>query len=238
MPRDLKDRAVPRGEMVTKSADGINILKWKDKRDVYMISTLHRPVMQNLVPRAFAPDEQRQKPNVILDYNINKVGVDKNDQLCSYNPLERKVSKWYKKLFWRLVTMCVVNAHVVYKKVTNRDVDQKPFRLALIKQLLLAGQGRIPHQNPGRQPVDQQVQRLLPGNHFPIYIPPTPNKHHPTKRCTVCSGLGEDKTRRETAYMCELCEKPLCIVPCFGLFHKYQDYKQAWQTREQRQHEA
>ena len=41
MPRDLKETVVPRGEMVTKSADGINILKWKDKRDVYMISTLH-----------------------------------------------------------------------------------------------------------------------------------------------------------------------------------------------------
>jgi len=44
------------------------IMKWKDKRDVALVSTFHDDNMQNVTARQGVI----QKPSVIFDYNKNK----------------------------------------------------------------------------------------------------------------------------------------------------------------------
>jgi len=36
------------------------------------------------------------------------------------------------------------------------------------------------------------------------------------RRCILCM---KAKIRRESRYQCGKCDTPLCIVPCFGLYH-------------------
>jgi hypothetical protein len=39
LPEDFKRKKLKRGEVLSFQADGVMALKWKDKRDVYMLST-------------------------------------------------------------------------------------------------------------------------------------------------------------------------------------------------------
>jgi len=50
----------------------------------------------------------KSKPDAILDYNLNKTGVDRNDQMISYYPMKRKLLKWWQKSFFRMFVMAVV----------------------------------------------------------------------------------------------------------------------------------
>jgi hypothetical protein len=54
----------------------------------------------------------KSKPDAILDNNLNKTGVDRNDQMISYYPMKRKQLMWWKKLFFHMFVMAVVNAYV------------------------------------------------------------------------------------------------------------------------------
>ena len=224
MPAGIKNIVVPPGEMQTWHAGGTNLLKWKSNKDVYAICSFVRPAMQAINPPDYDPEDVRQKPNVVLLYNKNKVGVDKNDQLCGYQPVERKTKKWYKKLFWRVVGISLVNAFAVFKKVSGNNPEQQDFCLQVVKQLLLEAEAQVLRPNRGRRMENQQAQRLLPGAHFPEYVPPTPGKEKPCKRCEVCSSFH----RKETRYQCQLCTVQLCVVPCMRLYHTYKDYKQAY----------
>ena len=95
IPKDLLSKKLQRYEYIAKeSNDGLTILKWKDKRDVLLLSTKHSNetvVMQkrgNIVI----------KLKVIVDYNEGKSYVDISDQMASYCSPLRKSVKWYKKI--------------------------------------------------------------------------------------------------------------------------------------------
>ena len=61
--------------------DSILSLKWKDKRDVLMLSTYHDQSMVTKSRRSRRVDggvEDIQKPKVVYDYNQHMDGVDKS----------------------------------------------------------------------------------------------------------------------------------------------------------------
>ena len=63
-------------------------LLWKDKRDIYMLTTKHLPTMT----RVQSLTQQKDKPLCAVDYISNMAGVDKSDQI-SYLPLHHKTVK-------------------------------------------------------------------------------------------------------------------------------------------------
>ena len=146
MPAEFRRGAerIGRGEMrVYHDADGdLNVLRWKEKRVVFMLSTAELPILQEVQQRRWQGAPVRRKPSTILLYNQGKTGVDTNDQLCSYYKLERKSMKWYKKVFWRLVSMCIVNAHIVFKQATGKQVSHFMFHRDLLAELALLGNPR------------------------------------------------------------------------------------------------
>ena len=85
-------------------------LHWKDKRDVYMITTKHLPVMREAVTRT----ERKQKPVCNIDYSKLMNGVDQSDQMIAYMPMHRKTIKWWKKFAFHLITKAVVQAHCLF----------------------------------------------------------------------------------------------------------------------------
>lgn len=58
------------------------------------------------------------------------------DQMLSYYPFNRRTLKWWKKLFFHLITMIINNSHVLYKEVTKKKkVKLETFMCNLALQL-------------------------------------------------------------------------------------------------------
>ena len=83
LPSQLKSTKIkkndPKGVI---NSDGIRVVKYKDQRDVYMISTFHG-VDTEETGRSNRYGEAISKPTVIMDYNRVKGGIDLSDQMIA-----------------------------------------------------------------------------------------------------------------------------------------------------------
>ena len=60
------------------------------------------------------------KPDCVMDYNVNMRLVDKSDAMISAIECARKTMKWYKKLFFHLLDIIVLNSHILHHQVTGK----------------------------------------------------------------------------------------------------------------------
>ena len=56
-----------------------------------------------------------KKPAIIADYNKHKLGVDKCDQLLSYYSFLHKSVKWWRKVFFWLLEVSIINSCIIYQ---------------------------------------------------------------------------------------------------------------------------
>jgi len=113
-------KKLKRGECklaITKKSK-ILACKWKDKRDVLMLSTIHKHQMKKINKN----DKLQIKPNCILDYNTNMGLVDKTDMMMSFNGTIRKSVRWYKKIFFHLLDIAILNSGIIYNKLINISI--------------------------------------------------------------------------------------------------------------------
>ena len=200
---------------------------WKDKRDVFVLSSFHGNSIENI--QRYSGDIT--KPNIICEYNKNMGGVDKCDQYLSYYALTRKSMKWWKKVFFRLFEMCIVNAMCIFfeknPEFAKKKNSHKIFRLELVHEMVqlyldirtdeeLETRGRhismttMPHS---RRQTDDNVR--LRGKHFAVRM-------DVRRKCTMCAykrnpSTGKRMNTRTNDY-CEKCEKYVC-KSCFKTFH-------------------
>ena len=127
LPRDVMTAKLKKGNVIGKmNTKGVRVCHWKDKRDVYTLSTCPEHDLQ-LAPtgKKNRNGEDILKPPSIIAYNTAKIGVDKSDQMSCYNSILRKSTKWYRKLAIELLLgTSMVNAWVVYNQfcLQGRDV--------------------------------------------------------------------------------------------------------------------
>lgn len=208
-PENIKNKKLDKGESIAMFRRKQMIMKWKDKKDVTMISTIHDNSMVEIQKR----DKTIQKPAVVLAYNKDMGGVDLLDNLLHFYSLDRThLKKYYKKIFFHLLNITIVNAYILYTQSGGKK-SRLNFTIELAEGLI----------QKYAAPMDQQVRRSKGPNvsrfierHFPAIIPPTPNKEKPTKRCHICH---EKKVRKESRYWCLECRTGLCPAPCFGIYH-------------------
>jgi len=98
-----------------------NYLRWKDKRDVYVLTNTHTPPVEG----NFCDESGRAvKPSVITNYNAHMGYVDKSDRMANSYGITR-TWKWIKKLFFHLTGMAILNAFLLHKtcggKMTKRS---------------------------------------------------------------------------------------------------------------------
>ena len=77
----VRTKTLKKGEVVSTQDDGILALKWKDKRDVLLLSTYHDDQMVGKQRRSRATEggmEDIEKPLVVEEYNQHMGGVDKS----------------------------------------------------------------------------------------------------------------------------------------------------------------
>ncbi|XP_022181582.1 piggyBac transposable element-derived protein 4-like [Myzus persicae] len=87
-PKEITSKKLKTGELISKyTNDGICVLKWKDKRKVLGLSTEWKADLENVKNRK---GDEKEKPVPIINYNKFMSGVDRQDQMLSYYPCERK----------------------------------------------------------------------------------------------------------------------------------------------------
>ena len=87
VPQKVKEAKLNKTEIVVAFKNKTMVLKWKDKRDVTVLSTIHDNSMVKTV--------STEKPKIIVDYNANMGGVDLSDGLlCHYTTARLKVKSF------------------------------------------------------------------------------------------------------------------------------------------------
>lgn len=206
------------GEIVFASTQNMLALKWQDKREVRMLSTCHNADMIRTDKKMIGTERHKYKPKCVLDYNDHMGAVDRTDMLQSSIESVRKTVKWYKKVFFHLLDMTLLNAHAVYKMKTGKDDPIAQFQLNLVKNIVSKyATEDISRQSSSRRGENAESPLRLIARHFPNQLPKNAtNSKQMYRRCVVCS---KNKKRKETSYCCLSCDVPLCILPCFERYH-------------------
>lgn len=222
MPKDLVTRSMKVGEMDYRRQKDIIVLRWKDKRDVYLLTSCHRPAMVPWRSRA----EEKNKPNAVVDYIGNMAGVDHSDQMIAYMPMHRKTIKWWKKLAFHLITLIMIQAHCLYLKLRAQQ-GKKPVTLEEFACSVCADLIRLPASSAdtgAAVPAGDELHRLT-GRHF--------QTKGPSRACHVCyarakaQGATREQLKnrvKKTSYQCRQCKKPLCVEPCMEIYHTKENY--------------
>ena len=116
-PGCVVNKKLRKGDVSGKEkGEGIKVLKWKDKQDVLMLTTIPEHI-DELVRVAQRRGTETRKPQCVLDYNAAKKDVDYSDQMAAYYSPFCKVRKWYEKAaFELLLGTSVVNSLILYNK--------------------------------------------------------------------------------------------------------------------------
>ena len=85
--------------------------------------------------RAVAIGRTAVKPKVVDDYNRSMNGVDKADQYTVYYSFIRKSRKWWRKLFFWLFEVTIVNSYILYRITTPNPSTHLHFRQSLVDAL-------------------------------------------------------------------------------------------------------
>jgi len=130
----------------------------------------------------------------VIEYNHNMGGVDLKDQLLHMYMVERKkLTKWYLKLFKRLLNSTVLSSSVVYGRVTGGIIQQLSCRIQLVEGLFTKYACAAETQSvPGPQASEHTVPRLTE-RHFLRKVAPKTEKSK-SQRCVVWSKHGKKKT--------------------------------------------
>lgn len=223
MPK-VDDVELKRGEAIQKNSQGILFIRWVDKKNVNTLSTLHseldfQPTGKRVRPTKNDPSYEVCKPKLIIDYNNGMQGVDRQDQVLAYNPIMRRYSKGYHKIFFYLFDMVLFNAYVIFSQLKNpKRYHFSDFKVAVAEQML--GTVTLPEKKGTGRPSLSNPMRLQ-GRHFPETIPATDKKAFPSKKCKVCSDHG---LRKEVRVQCKQCKVPLHMDGCFEVFHTVVNY--------------
>ncbi|XP_030762222.1 uncharacterized protein LOC115887040 [Sitophilus oryzae] len=132
-PRDVTQKLKVSEIIGKENSKGVCIMKWKNKRDVVMLSTRHTTETVN-VNRRSGPI---QKPAAVVEYNAAKSSIDLSDQMSSYCSALRKIIKWYRKIAIELLLgTVVVNSHFLYKEIHDNKMSITEFRENIVQGLL------------------------------------------------------------------------------------------------------
>lgn len=214
VPKNISfPKKVARGYTRAYRKGKLMVMRWRDKKDVFFLSTVHSCTMVQT-------ESGKERPTVANDYNFTMGGVDRVDQHLAIRPVTRKQGKkYYKKIFFHLLEQALWNAFVLFKKKGGVSSNSK-FRENVIKQYLENYHSKEFSSKGGRPSTTPNPLRLT-ARHFIETIPPTAAKQNTARRCAVCCSKVDargKKVRKETRYYCPDCDVGLCI-PCFKIYH-------------------
>ena len=210
LPPGVRDamKTLSSGETKAWQSGQLGCLVWCDKQPVLMLSTHHRVDNLVSVQKDRGPSQPLFviKPQVVLDYNVGKCGVDMVDQLRQYYAMQRKSCKDWPSLAWWLIDMCVINSYTLWRLDTKANISQLDFRRTLLQQITAA----YPPPSTHTHTAPSTSLTTTADGHWP--------KLTQQKRdCRQCSRLSPRRVCSN--YVCERCKVHLCVYPCFKDYH-------------------
>lgn len=217
----LKKQLPNRGDTMTFQKNNVTVTAWNDNNIVIVADTcLPHPSEMTTCERQVG----RQKltvpqPQAINRYNQHMNGVDVHDQLRKKHAASHASKKYWKYILWFVVDCCRVNAWILYRLTSTRQVgrrkrySQKDFILELGKELINAfsSKKRAAIRECG-SPIDIDLQKRKVTHAFERL----PGKH---RRCKSCY---KKERRHETVYGCSTCNTHMC-GDCFRQLHSPED---------------
>ncbi|XP_042875142.1 piggyBac transposable element-derived protein 4-like [Penaeus japonicus] len=217
MPTDFPQRLRQNDMERRSTSTGMLCIKWADKKQLYVLSTMHTSAMVE-TERVNRKGEKVIKPQAVIDYNEGMKGVDVGDQLASSYPAVRRSIKWYKKVFFYLFDMALINSFLLYKQAGGTIAQQLIFRQEVIRGLLSEYLPQAPVYSGRGRPASTNTSLRLQGRNAHAIVE-TEGKRY--KRCHVCYTHGR---RKMTKAECRVCRVPLCVFGCFEDFHNKLHY--------------
>ncbi|XP_008184865.1 piggyBac transposable element-derived protein 4-like [Acyrthosiphon pisum] len=192
------------GEREARCTDKLLAIHWKDRRDVYMLTSMNTNEMVDTKNIDRKTGKKYLKPQYcVVSYNKNMGAIDKTDMLLSSTECVRRTLKWYKKLFFHIIDMSMLNAYSAYKTVTGKHISLADFQLTLINEILQKYKSSV-KTTPSKGKKIISTDSRLSERHFPDLIPQTSSKKQ-RRKCFVCSHKTEGKKRTDTLYQCNEC---------------------------------
>ncbi|KAF2346739.1 PiggyBac transposable element-derived protein [Trinorchestia longiramus] len=219
-PKVVTEARVKTGSIISRQNEkGVKVLNWRDKRNVLMLSTIpeHSSDLKS-TGRKNRKGIPVMKPQPVIDYNAAKKGVDMSDQMASYQTALRKTRKWYRKVAFELLTgITVVNAWVLYQKLSHKEMSILKFKEAIIAHLLDDNASTFQENKESSRVKSAHTLTEAPGS-----------KRQSRKRCRMCYDTlvhneGSKKARasaRKVNTFCVSCEdQPYLCLQCFNVKH-------------------
>ncbi|CAJ0946553.1 unnamed protein product [Ranitomeya imitator] len=163
LPLSLIEQVLPKGESRAQCSGNMLVVKFKDKRDVFFLTTIHGPGTTATTVRGTTA--QVHKPDCALGYNKHMGGVDLSDQVLQPYSAMRKTKVWYKKLAVHIVQMALYNAYVLSRCAGQTNNTFLQFQEAVIKALMFGDE-----EGAGPSTAGTQGSRMVPGQHFPDHF--------------------------------------------------------------------
>ncbi|KAG5887663.1 hypothetical protein JTB14_037661 [Gonioctena quinquepunctata] len=147
--------------------EGILGIRWKDTKDVCLMSNCHDSTV-GVVRRKMKDGTSKEIdcPEAIVFYNCNR----SCRQMITLYEHDRKSSKWWKKVFFRLLMTAVYNAYIIYTEVNKKKIPYIDFVIDVAESLISLGRAEFPKKKSRRQGRPSKRVKFLAniGDHLPV----------------------------------------------------------------------
>ncbi|XP_045124954.1 uncharacterized protein LOC123512593 isoform X2 [Portunus trituberculatus] len=209
---------IPKRESVAYHANNVLALKWQEEEPLHVLSTVHGwEAASKSKPLAVVNHR-----NATRRFGVADVQTDTD---------EIGVSKWYKKLFFHLLDLAVLNTHALFDPKSGMKPKYRAFHRQLTDQILMAFMLKTKGTEECR--TKRKAEEANNPLRFKLSMGHFPRKHgdggskvvERSQCCVVCLKSRSHKPQEvQTRYYCSVCNVPLCVVPCFERYHTVKDF--------------
>lgn len=123
IPMFIKKSKFPDKKIFVYKKRKIMFLAWKDKRIMSLLSTWNDAGMIDSKRILQGGKEVNiRKPNVVVSYTNSMSSIDRTNQYTSTYCFLRKSLKWWRKMFFWGMEVCVINSYIIYKIVKKNKM--------------------------------------------------------------------------------------------------------------------
>ncbi|XP_059411398.1 uncharacterized protein LOC132144849 [Carassius carassius] len=168
----------------------------KRKKTVYILSSMHSVIQTD--------NTTKRKPNTVTLYNTTKCGMDVIDQMVREYTVRTGTRRWPVAMFYNMIDMAALNAHVLYQACTGRQERWVDFLVELARKL--ANSHMCAKKARKEQLLRAQPSTPSPGKRAMCQVKHQCKNNHATVRCVHCYRYTCGKCRREIPWQCQDCE--------------------------------
>lgn len=143
MPSDKELKKRGRGSFEEKTAviDDVklSLISWFDNKNVNILSA-YVGSEPTTTKRRYCRREKQYRvitsPQAVDVYNQHMGGVDLLDSMLGYYRIHLRSRKWYKRIFFHMLDLCMVNAWLLWRRVNeNKYLPLFDFKLAVSERM-------------------------------------------------------------------------------------------------------